>query len=179
MKRSNLVPSLSLNPYIWTEDRLWAGRFRWCPLKLGIKCKPLSHAFPTPQPLLLLDDITQGGEEGPAVHTQRWLGMSIPPEDTRNFSHAGGASWNQVAGMRCPTGKTQPYKRNQRPEVRSLAGELGGWNSTSLLFVSLSNAWKLPPCFGLEHFGSDEKFVYSPADGSLRKSFRIFFECSA
>lgn len=116
-----------------------------------------------------------GGEEGPAVHTQRWLGMTIPSKDVRNFSHAGGASWNQVAGMRCPTGKTQPYNRNQRPEVRSLAGELGR-TPHSLLFVSLINAWKLPPCFELEHFGSDKKFVYNPADGSLRKSFRIFFD---
>lgn len=98
-----------------------------------------------------------------------------PSKDVRNFSHAGGASWNQVAGMRCPTGKTQPYNRNQRPEVRSLAGELGR-TPHSLLFVSLINAWKLPPCFELEHFGSDKKFVYSPADGSLRKSFRIFFD---
>lgn len=101
------------------------------------------HAFPTPGLFcFLMTSNFQDGKEGPAVHTPRWLGMTIPAKDASHFYNVAWAPWDQTARLRW---KNTSYNRNQKPEIRSGAGELGG---TPHVFCVFGQCLKAPRVLG-------------------------------
>ena len=69
---------------------------------------------------------TQDGEQ-PDVHPPRWLGVTIPAQDTGNLPNAGQDSWNQAAGLRPSRREELALQQEHQPAGLRSGPELESW----------------------------------------------------